>query len=301
LECRCAGGSSGAATCCSSTAGTAGTEEVARLDSIPTFRGFLDEPEAWVSATLALPSALLIVCAFVSAAAHGALSIEKIEFEVTSPFERRAAVVGELRIPESARERLPAVVIVNSSPGFDGRGAFYAEALNRAGIATLEVDMCQGRGLPASPVHHLPHVFQSLDYLAHHARIDPTRVGVMGLSWGAQVALIASSAELPRRYASGNLRFRAHLPVYPQCWRIATARHGQDTWLKGAPFKAVTGAPVHILTGEKDDYDGPDGCSMLVASMPAAVRSHYSVTVYEGATFGWDHRFGGASYEAGAK
>jgi hypothetical protein len=40
-------------------------------------------------------------------------------------------------------------MIVNSAPGFDGRSASHAEALNRAGIATLEVDFM--RGGTASP------------------------------------------------------------------------------------------------------------------------------------------------------
>jgi hypothetical protein len=54
-----------------------------------------------------------------------------------------------------AAGRRPAVLIVNSSPGFDGRGDFYAQALNAAGIATFEVDWFHGRGLPVTPVHNL--------------------------------------------------------------------------------------------------------------------------------------------------
>lgn len=243
---------------------------------------------------------LVAACAFLPAHAPAAASVEKIEFAVTGAFERHAAVAGELRVPDSARDRLPAVVIVNSSPGFDGRGAFYAEALNQAGIATLEIDMFQGRGLPLSPVQNMPHVYQSLHYLARHPRIDPTRVGIMGFSWGAQVSLLTSSADLTRRFSDRNLRFAAHLPVYPQCWVILTARNGRDTLLKKAPLKEVTGSPVHILAGDKDDYDDPDGCLKLVASMPANARRHFAVTVYKGATFAWDSRFDSATYESGA-
>jgi len=52
-------------------------------------------------------------------------------------------------------------VILHSSPGFDGRGAFYAEALNQAGIATVEIDYMQGKGIPASPAHNLPHAYET--------------------------------------------------------------------------------------------------------------------------------------------
>ena len=54
------------------------------------------------------------------------------------------------------------MVIVNSSPGFDGRSAFYAEAIHQGGMATLEVDMFHGRGLPDSPRHNMPHVYAGL-------------------------------------------------------------------------------------------------------------------------------------------
>ena len=245
--------------------------------------------------------ALGLGCIVTTASAQGSATVEKISFEVEGAFERGAKVLGELRIPDSDRNRLPAVVIINSSPGFDGRGAFYAEALNQAGIATLEIDMFQGRGIPASPVHNLPHAYQSLRYLAAHPRVNSGRVGIMGFSWGAQVSLLTNSASLTRQYSDGGLSFAAHLPVYPQCWVFRTARSGKDPLLKPPIFREVTGRPVHILTGDKDDYDGPDGCQLFLEWLPAHARRYFSLTVYEGATFAWDSRFSSAVYEAGAK
>jgi uncharacterized protein len=236
---------------------------------------------------LAIARLLAVACALLPAHAPAAASVEQIALAVTHASEHHAAVTGELRIPDSFRDHLPAVVIVNSSPGFDGRGAFYADALNQAGIATLEIDMFQGRGLPLSPVLNMPHVYQSLQYLARHPRIDPARVGMMGLSWGAQVAMLTSSVELARRYSDRNLRFAAHRALYPQCWVILTARNGKGKLLKRAPFNQVTGSPVHILAGDKDVYDDPDGCLKFVASPPGSGRPHFSITVYEGATSAW--------------
>ena len=46
-------------------------------------------------------------------------------------------IPATLRLPPG-EGRVPAVVIVHGSGGVDGRGAFYAEALRRAGIATIE-------------------------------------------------------------------------------------------------------------------------------------------------------------------
>ena len=91
--------------------------------------------------------------------AQDPISIEKTSLAIDSAFHSDARVVGDLRIPHLDQNRLPAVLILNSSPGFDGRGAFYAVALNSAGLATLEVDMFQGKGLPGTPRHNPPHVY----------------------------------------------------------------------------------------------------------------------------------------------
>ena len=218
------------------------------------------------------------------------VTIEKVSFAVESAFERGAAVSGELRIPAASPGRLPAVIIVNSTPGLDGRGAFYAEALNRAGIATLEIDPYQGKGMPVTLRHMMPHTFHTLRYLGEHPRIDKARIGIMGFSAGAIVAILASSEELARQYGAGVPRFGAHLALYPQCWYLR----------KDLRDDRFNGAPVHILGGDKDDYDDPDSCQRFVDQLPADTRPRFAVTTYRGATFAWDHRFGGSSYSGGA-
>ncbi len=50
-------------------------------------------------------------------------------------------VEGLLLTPTNAEKPYPAVVIVHGSGGVDGRGAFYAKALNEAEIATFEIWM----------------------------------------------------------------------------------------------------------------------------------------------------------------
>jgi dienelactone hydrolase len=231
-------------------------------------------------------------------------TIERLAFTVSGVPARDAAVSGELRIPASARERVAAVVILHSSPGFDGRGAFYAEALNRAGLATVEIDYLHGRGIPASPRANLPHVYGTLGHLARHPRIDPARIGVMGFSWGGILALLTSSEALTRQYGDGQ-RFAAHLPLYPICWRhrgVLAGTPGGWTDLAPAVYRRLTGAPVHILAGARDDYDGePGACPNFVADLPAEARARVALTVYPDATFGWDSRFSSAAYDRGAK
>jgi len=232
-------------------------------------------------------------------AAQGQVSVEKVHFKVADAFERGAAVVGELHVPTAKGTRLPAVMIVNSAPGFDGRSAFYAEALNRAGIATLELDFMQGRGQPASPRQHMAHAYETLQYLAADPRIDGARIGIMGFSWGGFVALLTSSAELTQRYTGNRLRFSAHLGVYPICWQHERIVAGKDKYIGSDTYRRVTGRAVHILAGDKDDYDDPDSCDKFLGALPADARRHFSLTMYPGATFGWDSRFDSTSWHAG--
>jgi dienelactone hydrolase len=239
-----------------------------------------------------------------TANAQDQASIENISLPINSAFDRNARVIGELRVPTSNRDRLPAVLILGSSPGRDGRGAFYAEALNVGGIVSLDIDMFQGKGLPATPRHNLPHVYQALEYLARDPRIDANRLGIMGVSWGGNVAVLASFDELVRQYAIGERRFAAHLALYPGCWKhyaLLVNKPGKWQELKPTIYLRTTGSPVRILAAEKNDYDDRDTCVKFVGALPADVQRHFSVIVYPGATFGWDSQFSSASYDAMAQ
>jgi len=244
--------------------------------------------------------ALLALASVSSAQPRFPAWTEHVELDIVQTFDRQARLVGELRIPASDRERLPAVVIVNSSPGFDGRSAFYAAGLNEAGIASFEVDMFQGRGIAPWIVANMPHAFQGLRWLARHPRIDGARVGIMGLSYGGQVAMLTASDEIVRTYAEPGQRYAAHLANYPQCWGLRSARAAVDKHYKPTFFDAVTGRPVHVLVGDRDGYGSLVDCREFLDALPAASRPSFAMTVYEGATFGWDYPFSGASYEASA-
>ena len=75
---------------------------------------------------------------------------------------------------------------------------------------------------------------------------------------------------------------------------------GTSKYFKPTVYPRGTGRPVHILAGDKDDFNDPDSCQKFVAELPARVRPHFSLTVYPGATFGWDSRFSSATYDIGA-
>lgn len=196
---------------------------------------------------------------------------------------------SEAAIARSSRTRVPAVVIVHGTGGMDAKGPLYAQALNAAGIATLEIDLWSPRGLaggaagrPRHVAETLPDAYGALAHLATHPRIDAGRVGIMGFSWGGVLSMLAADQGYAKAHAPSGLRFAAHAPFYPICF-------GYNR-VPGYPFRDLTGAPVYILTGADDAYDDDPGmCPRLVDSLPAELKAFVKVKVYPGAGHGFNN------------
>lgn len=242
---------------------------------------------------LSIPAVVLaIVISFAAVAAD----------DVTFPGAKADAyefvdeATGTLQMPDGAKGggRIPVVVILHGSGGIDGRGAFYAEALNKAGIATLEVYMFNKGGRPrAGHMATLTHAYGALKYLAGRPDINPKAVGVMGFSWGGGMTMRMASKSVTESFMPGDdaPRFAAHAPLYPVC--ASALRRMSNPRQRGyADFDALTGAPVLILAGGKDDYDEPDSCQKFLAALPESTRSHVTLQYYPDATHGWDTRGG---------
>lgn len=189
---------------------------------------------------------------------------------------------GQLRIPASGSESLPAVVILHGSAGVDSRGSLYARSLNDAGIATLEIDMWGARGItsaaqrPPLPTVTLPDAFGALQYLAALPGIDAQRIGVLGFSWGGVMSLLSADKSYTSAFGNGR-QFAAHVAHYPVCWAY-------NIGIPGIVFNDLTGAPVLMQIGDLDDYDeGGAPCQNLAAPYPEV-----SVTVYPNAHHAWD-------------
>jgi dienelactone hydrolase len=215
-------------------------------------------------------------------------------------------IKGKLKLPigekftkrnSSPKHGLPAVLILHGSSGVDSRGDFYAEALNAMGIATLEIDMWEARGLggggdrPPLPIYTYPDAFTALAYLSSREEIDPDRIGILGFSWGGFVSM-ASAEELYANTFGGNLRFAAHVAHYPVCYGF----NNTDISLllpsdeKGTQWLDLTGAPVLIQIGSEDDYDnGAENCRSLIDELidPKDQRA-VELAVYQGAYHAWD-------------
>lgn len=200
---------------------------------------------------------------------------------------------GELREPQSngvtiVPPKLPAVVIVHGSGGVDSRGGSYARALNRAGFATLEIDLWAARGVmrpeqrPHAVAETLPDAFAALDFLSRRDGIDPKHIGIMGFSWGGVVSMLSATREGHDANAKPGQAFASHAPLYPVCWAY--------NHVPGYEFADLTGAPVFIQAGARDLYDAPDSCANLVAALPPAARAHVEMVAYPNAGHAWDRR-----------
>lgn len=213
--------------------------------------------------------------------------ISMVNFQSLDPLNP-LTVSGQFRVPITASgEKLPAVVVVHGSAGIDSRGAFYIEALNKAGIATLEIDMWAARGWlggivgrPRGVPETLPDAFGALKFLSEQPGIDSARIGIMGFSWGGVVSMLSATAPYTAKYTHGALKFAAHVAHYPICW-------GYNR-VPGYAFNDFTGSPLLIQAGELDAYDAPDSCQQLLDSLPAATQDFISLNVYQNATHAWD-------------
>ena len=220
-----------------------------------------------------------------------AAAAEKIAFPSLTPTGpsdlvagRGAAVTieGELALPEGAQPA-PAVVLLHGSGGVSqGREHAWAERLGRLGYATFIVDSFGPRGIRAtgtdqrqlSTMANAADALAALKLLAAHPRIDPARIAAMGFSRGGQAALYAALEPLRRGAGVGELRFAAHVALYPSC---------------SLPYHAAatTGAPILFALGGADDYTPPQAC-LAYAAWFRSRGSETRVEVYDGAYHGFD-------------
>ena len=167
--------------------------------------------------------------------------------------------------------RLPAVMIGHSIGGWkDTSEGLYVAPLLAAGYAVLALDHFGPRNITRaadvpgafSPITSTSDGLLALKLAATHPRIDPDRVGVMGLSMGGMTAEL-SAYEFVRRKVLGDgsaLKFAAHLTFYAPCGYILSSASGPMT----------TGAPMLQLYAGRDETTPRAKCERIAALVRAA-------------------------------
>jgi dienelactone hydrolase len=209
---------------------------------------------------------------------------------VQTDFGSSGEVSGTFGRPVKAKDKMPAVLILHGSNGIDGRGAFYAPALQEAGIATLEIFMFPRGGRPQGSWATLPHAAAALRWLQAQPVIDGERLGVMGFSWGAGMSVRISSDMVREKLGAETPRPRALAAMYPVCHAIA--RPQPD----GHPFHGLndrmSATPILIQIGTNDDYEVQERpCDLLRPLWPKQAADLLVIRYIDGAT----HAFEGPS------
>jgi uncharacterized protein len=77
------------------------------------------------------------------------------------------------------------------------------------------------------------------------------------------------------------VHFKGAVALYPICWLY--------NHVPGADFADLVDAPIRIMVGSADDYDGGgDACGQLLTELPAQDAAHVSLRVFPGATHIFD-------------
>lgn len=180
-------------------------------------------------------------------------------------------LVGRLELPDKASGKVPAMIIAHASGGLDQRSERWASFLRANGIATFVLDYFGPRGITADSTKQptpTMDVIDSLQLLTTHPQIDLARIGVIGFSRGADMALESANIR-----ASG-AALAAHVALYPVCTFARLARGG-------------SGAPILLLSAGKDDLVPSVHCEVLAERGKDNGRD-VTFKLYENACHGWD-------------
>ena len=232
---------------------------------------------AWVRITLSI-----LVLAALSGCAS-LISHETLRFKGLETTPRHFS--GILTLPKENKESVPVVVLVHGSAGVDSRYAFHRPALLDAGIGTLEVDFKTNVFIAPSdrPPHATfqPWAFGALMALRSHPRVDAKRIAIMGFSLGGHLSVSVASRKVVTRWLGPDQPgFTAHVGFYPAC-----------KWLKKHfDVTGPTGAPILILSGEKDSWGDGETCKSFCDWLNETQPSVVSLTMYPNVHHGFDRK-----------
>ena len=197
---------------------------------------------------------------------------------------KAVTVVGELRIAQGVG-RLPAVVMIHGSNGITAASETWSSQFNEMGVSTFVLDALTGRGLTSQLVtdqtllgrlNFILDAYRALDILAKHARVDPSRIVLMGFSRGGQAALYASLKRFQRMWNESGVEFAGYIPFYPDC---------STTFVTDVE---VADRPIRIFHGRPDDGNPLATCLAYTERLRRAGRD-VQLTEYPNAQHGFDN------------
>ena len=130
---------------------------------------------AWAQSAVADPS-LKDLAARTEMRAIETLTLTDQQFLTGDKNGKAVTIAGELRIPQGASGRLPAVILQHGSGGANGGNELWAKTFNEMGIASFLVDSFSGRGLVSTSTNQallgrfnmVLDGYRAFDVLANH-------------------------------------------------------------------------------------------------------------------------------------
>ena len=146
------------------------------------------------------------IAARVEAVPIQTLTISDEQFLKGDAYGRPTTIAGVLRIAQGSG-RLPLVILVAGSGGFNANADLWDRQFETMGISTFAISFA-GRGIVSTVADQsqlgrltmILDLYRSLAVLAAHPRVDPNRIAVMGFSRGGQATLYASLKRFSIRF-----------------------------------------------------------------------------------------------------
>jgi len=159
----------------------------------------------------------------------------------------------------------------------NGYVALLIDSLGPRGVAMV----CYGPQGGVTLARGVKDALQAAEHLRRFDFVNGRRIAVVGFSWGAMVAMLASSRLWGGTLAPGE-RFAAAVSLYPGCFTLRPPL--------GAPYEVVNtdiDRPLLVLIGAKDNEAPASECvAKLEAGKAAGAPLQWHV--YPDATHCWD-------------
>ena len=211
--------------------------------------------------------------------------------------EKRNTIWGTLNFPANAPDKnVPVVVIMHGMSGIDTHEEHWMNVFNSIGIATFMVDSNWGRkkckkdsnlkkdikwcAAANRGMNRVIDGYGALELLSNHPRIDPKRIGCIGMSLGARGCLYLNVKRFQKMWGTPGLDFAASVPMYPPC----NVTYKEDD--------EITDTPIRIHVGELDTYFPVDSCVNYVARLKAKGKD-VDIKVYPDTHHSFETKTGG--------
>ena len=211
--------------------------------------------------------------------------------------EKRNIIWGTLNFQDNAADKnVPVVVILHGMSGVHEAEEHWLKIINSMGIATFMVDSNWGRkkckkdsnlkkdikwcAAANRGMNRVIDGYGALELLSNHPRIDPKRIGCIGMSLGARGCLYLNVKRFQKMWGTPGLEYAASVPMYPPC----NVTYKEDD--------EITDTPIRIHVGELDTYFPVDSCVNYVARLKAKGKD-VDIKVYPDTHHSFETKTGG--------